>query len=66
MLLCRLWRFSLHQPNNGSFCQKIESIQYQAALAIYETLQTKLYQKVRILSMKLRQWFWLLSYFPSK
>ena len=23
-----------HQPNNGSFCQKIESIQYQAALAI--------------------------------
>ena len=23
-----------HQPNNGSVCQKIESIQYQAALAI--------------------------------
>ena len=23
-----------HQPNNGSFCQKIEFIQYQAALAI--------------------------------
>ena len=23
-----------HQPNNGSFCQKIESIQYQAGIAI--------------------------------
>ena len=50
----RLWGFSLHQPNDGSFCQKIGSIQYQAVLAIYETSQTKLYQEVRILSMELR------------
>ena len=45
-----------HQPNNGSFCQKIESIQYQAALAItcaiHETSQTKLFNELGIESMK--------------
>ena len=50
-----------HQPNNGSLCQKIESIQYQAALAItgaiHGTSQTKLYNELGIESMKLRQWF---------
>ena len=47
-----------HQPNNGSFCQKIESIQYQAALAItgaiHGTSQAKLYKELGIESMKLR------------
>ena len=50
-----------HQPNNGSFCQKIESVQYQAALAItgaiHTTSQTKLYNELAIESMKLMQWF---------
>ena len=56
-----------HQPNNRSFCQKIESIQYQAALAItgaiHGTSQAKLYKELGIKSMKLRQWFWHLCYF---
>ena len=46
-----------HQPNNGSLCQKIESIQYQAAPAITVTIhgisQTKLYNELGIESMKL-------------
>ena len=56
-----------HQPNNGSLCQKIESFQYQAALAItgatHGTSQTKLYNELGINSMKLRQWFRRLFYF---
>ena len=38
------------QPNNGSFCQKNEAIQYQAALAItgaiHRTSQKKLYNEL--------------------
>ena len=56
-----------HQLNNGSFCQKIESIQYQAAIAItgaiYGTSQTKLCKELGIESMKLRQWLRRLCYF---
>ena len=56
-----------HQPNNASLCQKNESIQYQAALAItggiHGTSQTKLYNQLGIESMKLRQWFRRLCYF---
>ena len=56
-----------HQPNNGSFCQKNGSIQYQAAIAttgaIHGTSQTKLYTELGIDSMKLRQWFRHLCYF---
>ena len=56
-----------HQPNNGSFCQKIESIQYQAALAITDaingTSQKNIYNELGIKSMKLRQWFKHLCYF---
>ena len=48
-------------------CQKIESIQHQAALAItgaiHGTPQTKLYNELGIESMKLRQWFRCLCYF---
>ena len=55
------------QPNKGSFCQKIESILYQAAVAItgaiHGTSQTKLYKELGIESMKLRQWFRRLCYF---
>ena len=46
------------QPNNGSLCQKIESIQYQAPLAItgaiHGSSHTKLFNELRIKSMKLR------------
>ena len=39
-----------HQPKNRSFCQKIEFIQYQAALAItgviHGTSQTNLYNEL--------------------
>ena len=56
-----------HQPNNGSLCQKIECIRYQAALAITGaingTSQTKLYNELGIESMKLRQCFRRLCYF---
>ena len=48
-----------HQPDNGSFCQKIESIQYKVAPAItgaiHRISQTKLYKELRIKSMKLKQ-----------
>ena len=41
--------FIYDQPNNDSFCSKIESVQYNAALAITGairgTSQTKLYQE---------------------
>ena len=56
-----------HQPNNRRRCQKIESIQYQAALAITDeihwTSQTKLYNELATELMKLRQWFRRLCYF---
>ena len=58
-----------HQSNNGSFCQKIESIQHQAALAItgaiHGTSQTNLYKELEIESMKLRQWFRCLLFFQN-
>ena len=58
-----------HQPNNRSLCQKIESIQHQAALAItgaiHGTSQTKLYNELGIESMKLRQWFRCLLFFQN-
>ena len=47
------------QPNNESLCQKIESFQYNAALAftgaIRGTSQMKLYNKVGFESLKFRQ-----------
>ena len=49
------------QPNNESFTQKIERIQYNAALvitgAIKETSQSKLYSKLGFESLKFRRWF---------
>ena len=50
--------FTYNQPNNDSFCSKIESIQYNAALAItgaiQGTSQTKLYTE---LGLESPQWF---------
>ena len=46
---------------NGSFCSKIESIQYNAALAITgairQTSQTKLYRKLGLESIESSWWF---------
>ena len=48
--------FIYDQPNNGSFCSKIESVQYNAALAIAGTIrgtsQTKLYRELGLESLK--------------
>ena len=47
------------QPNNESFCTKIEHIQYNAALAITVAIkgisQTKLYKELRLESLKFRR-----------
>ena len=49
------------QPNNKSFCSKIEPIQYNAALAITGSIrgtsQTKLYNELGLESVKFRRWF---------
>ena len=49
------------QPNNESFCTKIECIQYNATLvitgAIKGTSQTKLYKELGLESLKFRRWF---------
>ena len=49
------------QPNNDSLCQKIKSVQYNAALAITGpmkgTSQMKLYNKLGLESLKFRRWF---------
>ena len=49
------------QPNNESFCTKIERIQFNAALAITGAVkgasQTKLYKKLGFKSLKFRRWF---------
>ena len=48
------------QPNNESFTQKIEKIQYNAALAITGsikgTYKSKLYSKLGFESLKFRRW----------
>ena len=48
------------QPNNESFCNKIERVQYNAALAITGairgTSQTKLYSELGLESLKFRRW----------
>ena len=49
------------QPNNESFCNLIEKVQYNAALAITGaikgTSQLKIYNKLGIESLKFRRWF---------
>ena len=49
------------QPKNESFCQKLESYQYNAALAITGairgTSQTKIYKELGLESLKFRRYF---------
>ena len=49
------------QPNNDSFCDMIERVQYNAALAITGaikgTSQLKLYKELGFESLKFRRWF---------
>ena len=55
------------QPHNETFCSKLESVQYNAALAITGairgTSQTKLYVELGLESLKARRWFRRLCYF---
>ena len=50
-----------NQPNNDSFCNMIERVQYNAALAITgaikETSQLKIYEELGLESLKFRRWF---------
>ena len=49
------------QPQNESFCEKIESVQYQATLAITGAIQgtscDKIYQELGLESLKSRRWY---------
>ena len=49
------------QPQNGSLCNKLESVQYNAALAIAGeirgTSKIKLYKKLGLEFLKSRRWF---------
>ena len=49
------------QPYNESFCDKLESVQYKAALAITGAIQgtsrEKIYQELGLESLKNRRWF---------
>ena len=53
------------QPLNESFCEKLESVQYNVTLAITGEIQgtsrEKLYQKLGLESLKSRRWYKLLS-----
>ena len=53
------------QPQNESFYDKLESVQYKAPLAITGTIQAtscdKLYQELGIESLKSRRWYKYLS-----
>ena len=48
------------QPQNESFCNKLESVQYKAAIAIAGARQgtscDKLYQELGLESLKSRRW----------
>ena len=58
------------QPNNKSFCQKIETVQYNAALAITGaikgTSQIKLYNELGLESLEFRRWFRKLCFIRLK
>ena len=53
------------QPQNESFCEKLESVQYKAALAITGAIQgtsrDKIYQELGLESLKSRRWYKRLS-----
>ena len=52
-------------PQNESFCNKLELVQYKAALAVTGAIQgtsrDKLYQELGLESLKLRRWYKCLS-----
>ena len=54
------------QPNNSSLSDKIESLQYNAVLAITDairgTSKEKLYQELGLESLRNRRWFRRMSY----
>jgi len=49
------------QPNNETFCEKLKSVQYKAALAITGAIQgtsrEKIYQELGLESLKNRRWY---------
>ena len=53
------------QPRNESFCKKLESVQYKAALTItgarQVTSRDKIYQELGLKSLKSRRWYKRLS-----
>ena len=53
--------FIYDKPNNDSFSSKIESVQYNAVLAITGPIrgisQTKLYNGLRLESLRSKRWF---------
>ena len=53
------------QPHNVSFCEKLESVQYKAALAITGAIQgtsrNKIYEELGIESLTAREWYRRLS-----
>ena len=53
------------QPQNGSFCEKLESVQYKVALAITGAIKVssreKIYQELGFESLKSRRWYKHLS-----
>ena len=53
------------QLHNESFCEKLESVQYKAALAITGAIQgtsrDKIYEKLGLESLKARRWYKRLS-----
>ena len=53
------------QPQNESFCEKLESVNYKAALAIGSAIQgisrDKMYQGLGLGSLKSRRWYKRLS-----
>ena len=55
------------QPENESFSSKIESVQYNASLAITGTIrgtyQEKLYQRLGLESLRSRRWLKRVCYF---
>ena len=53
------------QAHNESFCEKLESVQYKAALAITGAIQgtsrDKIYEELGLESLKARRWYKRLS-----
>ena len=49
------------QPQNESFCEKMETVQYKATLAIAGAIQgtsrDKIYQELGLESLKSRRWY---------